>query len=243
MAETTVPSVIWMRPARGSRGPQPSRDRDAIAGTAIAIADREGVAAVSMRRIAAEIGTGTSSLYRYFARKDDLLNLMVDGALAGGESPSSGDWRADMRDVAQGLRARFKRHPWLCSALAGKPTLGPNRMSALEQSLSHLEVTKLSLSERLLLIDTVTSYVRGFVASEVADIAARAQSGLDDAQWVADQAEYAESFKRSGNYPLSARLFSALEKTKPEHRQSEGFSAGLDIILDGIQVRLSLRGR
>lgn len=241
MAEATIASVIWMRPTRGSRGPQPSRDRDAITRTAIAIADREGLAAVSMRRIAAEIGTGTSSLYRYFARKDDLLNLMVDGVLAGGEYPSSGDWRADMRTVAQGLRARFKDHPWLCSALAGKPTLGPNRMSALERSLSQLEVTKLSLSERLVLIDTVTSYVRGFVASEVADIAARAQSGLDDAQWDSDQAEYAELLKRSGDYPLSAALFSELEKTEAERRQGEGFAAGLDVILDGIQVRLNRR--
>ncbi|MES2059241.1 MAG: TetR/AcrR family transcriptional regulator [Pseudomonadota bacterium] len=241
MAETVVPSVIWMRPTRGSRGPQPSRDREAITRTAITIADREGVAAVSMRRIAAEIGTGTSSLYRYFARKDDLLNLMVDGALAGGDSRSSGDWRADMRQVAEGLRARFKDHPWLCSALAGKPTLGPNRMRTLEQSLSLLEATKLSLTERLTIIDTVASYVRGYVASEVADIAARAQSGLAEEQWDSDQAEYAESLKRSGSYPLSAALFIELEKTESEHRQSEGFSAGLDIILDGIQVRLNLR--
>lgn len=242
MAETAVPSVIWMRPRRGSRGPQPSRDREAITRTAIAIADREGVAAVSMRRIAAEIGAGTSSLYRYFARKDDLLNLMVDGALAGGECRLSGDWRADMREVAEGLRARFKDHPWLCSTLAGKPTLGPNRMRMLEQSLSRLEATKLSLAERLVIIDTIASYVRGFVASEVADIAARAQSGLAEEQWLSDQADYAEALKTSGNYPLSATLFGELEKTEPEHRQNEGFSAGLDIILDGIQVRLNLRG-
>ncbi|PLP58363.1 hypothetical protein CYK37_15790 [Mesorhizobium loti] len=76
---------------------------------------------------------------------------------------------------------------------------------------------------------------------EVADIAARAQSGLAEEQWDSDQAEYAESLKRSGKYPLSAALFSELEKTGSEHRQSEGFSAGLDIILDGVQVRLNLR--
>ena len=243
MKTQAAPSVIWMRPLRGGRGPQPSRDRETMARIAIAIADNEGIAAVSMRRIAAELGTGTSALYRYFARKDDLLNLMVDGALAGDEFPSSANWRANMREAAHGLRMRFKDHPWLCSALAGKPTLGPNRMRALERSLSQLEVTGLGLSERLVLIDTVTSYVRGFVASEVADVAARAQAGLSDEQWDSDQAEYVESLKNSGKYPLSAVLLSELGRTNSKDRQGEGFSAGLDIILDGIQVRLDSRRR
>src|SRR5262249_25566382 len=109
-------SVIWMRPARGARGPQPSRDRDEIARIAIDIADGEGLAAVSMRRVAAEIGTTASALYRYFARKDDLLNLMVDGVLDGGPQPETGDWRADLRAGGHGMRALFKRHTWLTVA-------------------------------------------------------------------------------------------------------------------------------
>jgi AcrR family transcriptional regulator len=242
MRKPAAPSVIWMRPARGERGPQPSRDRDSIAQAAIAVADAEGIEAVSMRRIAAELGTGASALYRYFARKDDLLNLMIDGALAGEAAPSFGDWRADMRATAHELRARFKDHPWLCSVLAGKPTLGPNRMRALEQALSRLESTHLGLRDRLVLIDTVTSYVRGFVASEVADTGARAQSGISDAQWETEQSEYAAALKRSGKYPLTTALFDELETSEPQHRQDEGFSAGLDIILDGIQVRLNRAG-
>ena len=237
MTEKPAPSVIWMRPARGSRGPEPSRDRDAIARTAIGIADREGLAAVSMRRIATEIGTGTSSLYRYFARKDDLLNLMVDGALAAGVFTSSGHWRRDLETMAHALRRLFKAHPWLATALAGRPTLGPNRLRALEAVLELLNGTGLTLGERLVLVDTLTSYVRGFVASEIADSVAIAESGLSTAQWQADQAAYTEAIGSSGLYPLATQLFEDF-RTSGGGGQDKGFATGLEIVLDGIEQRL-----
>jgi AcrR family transcriptional regulator len=231
-------SVIWMRPVRGSRGPEPSRNRDAIAQTAIAIADREGIAAVSMRRIAAEIGSGTSSLYRYFARKDDLLNLMVDGALVATPFVSSGDWRADLTAMGHALRELFQGHPWLGIALAGRPTLGPNRLRALETALQVLEPTGLPVAERLLVVDALTSYVRGFVASEVADVAAIRESGLSEAQWRADQLAYNAYITGSGLYPRTAEMFETFATAVPEALQDGGFAAGLEIVIDGIAVRL-----
>ncbi len=236
-AHKSVPSVIWMRPARGSRGPEPSRDRAAIARAAIAVADRDGLAAVSMRRVAAEIGTGASALYRYVARKDDLLNLMVDGVLAAGELVPSGDWRADLRQVGHALRAVFKAHPWLATALAGRPTLGPNRLKALEAMLALLAPSGLALGERLLLIDVLTSYVRGFVASELAGEEAIRQSGQSPAQWVADQAAYTEAIRQSGAYPLASALLDEAQQTGAAD-QDIGFAAGLEIVLDGIAVRM-----
>jgi AcrR family transcriptional regulator len=237
LAEKPVPSVIWMRPTRGSRGPEPSRDRDAIARTAIAIADHEGLAAVSMRRVAAEIGTGTSSLYRYFSRKDDLLNLMVDGALAGDVLTASGHWRRDLEAMGHGLRRLFKAHPWLATALAGRPTLGPNRLRALEGVLDLLKDTGLSLGERLVLVDTLGSYVRGFVASEIADTTAIAESGLSSSQWQADQAAYAEAIAKSGHYPLATQLFEEF-RAAGTGGQDKSFAAGLEIVLDGLARRL-----
>ncbi|MBN9305902.1 MAG: hypothetical protein BGO82_01280 [Devosia sp. 67-54] len=231
-----MPSVIWMRPVRGRRGPEPSRDRDAIARAAIAVADREGLAAVSMRRIAAEIGTSASSLYRYVARKDDLLNLMVDAALGAGELQPSGDWRMDLQQIGHAMRAVFKAHPWLTTALAGRPTLGPNRLRALEAMLTLLAPSGLPLAEQLALIDVLTSYVRGFVASELASDAAIRQSGLSAAQWHADQAAYTAAIRASGVYPLTSALFDELQRTGAAD-QDAGFAAGLDIVLEGIAAR------
>ena len=233
-------SVIWMRPSRGSRGPEPSRDREAITRVAIGIADREGLAAVSMRRLAAEIGTGTSSLYRYFTRKDDLLNLMVDGALRPGLVGTTGDWAEDLRQMAHSTRALFKAHPWLATALAGRPTLGPNRLRALEGVLDLLSSTGLSLGERLVLVDTLTSYVRGFVASELADIAAIREAGLSAEQWHADQAAYTDAIARSGTYPLVTGLFAEFRAmgVSGDESQNRSFAAGLEIILAGMDARL-----
>lgn len=237
-----VASVIWMRPSRGARGPARSRDHDDIVQIAVAIADREGISAVSMRRIATELGSGTSSLYRYFARKDDLLQLMVDRALGGTEAgapiEATGDWRRDLVGLSHGMRALFKRHPWLGTALAGRPTPGPNRLRALESTLDLLASTGLALGERLVLIETLTSYVRGFVASEIADHAAIGESDLSTATWKAEQAEYLAWIGRSGSYPLSKALFDELASVPAGSVQDRGFSAGLELILDGIAQRL-----
>jgi AcrR family transcriptional regulator len=233
-------SVIWMRPQRGARGPEPSRDRDTIAATAIRIADAEGIAAVSMRRIAAEIGSGTSSLYRYFARKDDLINLMVDGALTLGALELSGNWRDDLMAIGWATRRTFLTHPWLATALAGRPTLGPNRLAALELMLGVFS-DELPATERLIIIDTLTSFVRGFVASELADGAAIRESGLSAELWHAEQAAYAAAIEASGVYPRTTRLFAESRSAGSLQPQEESFAAGLDLILDGVEAKLAVR--
>jgi AcrR family transcriptional regulator len=109
------PQVIWARPERTGRGPRPAYTRADIAAAAVRIADAEGLDAVSMRRVAAELGCGTMSLYNYVPRKEDLYELMVDAA--GGEHElwePSGDWRADMLRVAHQTRALMHRHCLAC---------------------------------------------------------------------------------------------------------------------------------
>src|SRR5437016_6689746 len=115
-----------MRPERPARGPQPSHSRDEIAAAAVAIADAEGIEAVSMRRVAAEIGAGTMSLYRYVPRKEDLVDLMIDQVSAEQLAPDpTGDVRADLVEAARRQRALIHRHPWLVQALRTTPSPGP----------------------------------------------------------------------------------------------------------------------
>src|SRR5580698_5990988 len=76
--DSEIPPVVWMLPDRPGRGPRPSHSREQIAAAAIRIADAEGLDAVTMRRLAAEIGCGTMTLYRYVPTKDHLLDLMID---------------------------------------------------------------------------------------------------------------------------------------------------------------------
>lgn len=127
-------TVSWNRPERAAKGPSPSRTRAEITSAAVAIADAEGIEALSMRRVAKELGTGTASLHRYLASKDDLLDLMLDAVAAEGGGPPapSGDWRSDLRGLAHRSQAAFPRHPWMTSLAAGRPSLGPNIPRSIE---------------------------------------------------------------------------------------------------------------
>jgi AcrR family transcriptional regulator len=126
---TTPDTSIWTRPQQGSRGPSKAHDHASIAEAAVRIADAEGLEAVSMRRLAAELGAGAASLYRYVANKDELFELMVDSVMAQRSPPRpTGHWRDDMRTLANKLRALFLRHPWLGVLSAFRPARSRARL-------------------------------------------------------------------------------------------------------------------
>jgi AcrR family transcriptional regulator len=128
--------VIWGRPEWAGRGPVPSLSREGIAAASVALADAQGIEAVSMRTLAAELGVGAASLYRYVARKDELIDLMVDAVMGGDlEFEIRGDWREDLRSFAHGLRAMTLRHPWMAVPSAGLRNFGPNTAWRYEQVL------------------------------------------------------------------------------------------------------------
>ena len=131
--------VIWMRPQRAGVGRPAQHSRAEITAAAVMIADREGLDAVSMRRIAAELGAGAASLYRYLGSREDLLDLMTDST--GAEfvlAAPTGDWLADLVGFGQQARVIMRRHPWLVSLVITRPVLGPNGLALLEHVLGVL---------------------------------------------------------------------------------------------------------
>src|SRR6266700_1877830 len=143
--------VIWMRPERPARGPAPAYSRDQITAAAIKIADADGLDALSMRRVARELGAGTMSLYRYVRNKDDLLELMVDAVL--GETipedfARTGDWRADLRALARLMRAGMTCHPWIL-ARPDPLSFGPNTFRVSETILSCVDGIGLSIDQMM----------------------------------------------------------------------------------------------
>jgi AcrR family transcriptional regulator len=132
MAPEEPRDVIWMRPEHAATGRPAQRSRAEITAAAVTIADREGLDAVSMRRVATELGTGAASLYRYVDNREDLLDLMIDAT--GSEyvfAAPTGDWLADLLDIGEQARAIMRRHPWLPSLLitsrCSAPTACPAR--------------------------------------------------------------------------------------------------------------------
>jgi AcrR family transcriptional regulator len=224
-----VPALVWAR-----ERPEPSRRApsvEQIVARAVAIADADGVAAVTMRRVAGELRSGTASLYRYVTNRDELLDLMVDAVQGEGDAPAlTGDWRADLTAVAHRRRAAFLRHPWLSGELTGRPSLGPNSMRQADLALgAALELTP-DATLAVNIVGTVMAYVLGAVATELADLQAQRRTGLTEAQWQASVGPYVRRLIDSGEYPhLARRLYEADDDIAPDER----FAFGLARVLDG----------
>jgi AcrR family transcriptional regulator len=144
---------------------------------AVAIADTDGLDAVTFRALAASLGTGVMSLYNYVPDKQSLVYEMVEHVSAELELPApSGDWRADMRMAARGQRDLLHRHPWLGEAMSHMQPIGPSTLDYLEFALGVLEPTGLSVAERLETIGLLNGFVVNVVRGELAARAAPAST-------------------------------------------------------------------
>jgi AcrR family transcriptional regulator len=190
---------IWMRPERAAVGRPAQRSRAEITAAAVAIADREGLDAVSMRRVAAELGTGAASLYRYVETRDDLLDLMTDAA--GGECPPpgpTGDWLADLVALGEQSRAVLRRHPWLAGLVLTRPVLGPNGLAMLEHVLTVLAPHPADLGTKLEAFAMLNGITAQFAQFELSGGSAAQQR----------TAAYLAHAVASGEHPRLARLLS-----------------------------------
>jgi AcrR family transcriptional regulator len=227
---------IWMRPERAARGPRPAHSRADIASCAIRVADAEGIEAVSLRRVAAELGTGTTSLYRYITSKDELFDLMIDSAIGERRPPQpTGHWQADLRAIAFENRAAALRHPWLAALPASRPTFGPNSLAWLEATFATMAPLGLEPDEVLAKVVTVLTFVRGHVLEELAEKEAARRSGLDMQSWLQEQAKYGDMIFNSGRYPHLSRIMLEAEAPHAEDRFERAFRQGLDYILAGLK--------
>ncbi|WP_051765875.1 TetR/AcrR family transcriptional regulator C-terminal domain-containing protein [Streptomyces sp. NRRL F-5135] len=200
------PQELWLRPAGPRRGRKPAFSREAITAAAVALADAEGLDAVTMRRVASQVGAGAMSLYSYAPDKETLLELMVDHV--SGEppltTPLTGDWRTDLKAIACLQRALMLRHPWLPAALATRRTSGPNTLAFLERALAALRPTGLDGAAKLEVFAQLTGFVAGHVAHEIAQAAAARSPDR-----VAAEARYLAAVAADGHHPELAEALSA----------------------------------
>jgi AcrR family transcriptional regulator len=229
-----APGPVWARtPPR-----REALTRAAIVAAASRIADAEGLAAVSIRRVASELGAGTMSLYTHVASKDDLLDLMFDELIgeARPTGPPQPNWRAALTEIARRKRALCLRHPWAVLLYGRRPLLGPNAMRLFEQTLAAMRDLRTDPATAWQVICAVDDYTLGFVQREtVFGEAARKQgSALDD--WEATIDPYLRQVTESGEFPLLRALRPVIGRT-----DERSFEQGLDWLLDGIEARLSLR--
>lgn len=233
---------IWARPEPGTRRPRFTREQ--IASVALTIADREGYDAVSMRRVAAELGAGTMTLYHYVRTKDDLIALMDDaimGEMLVPRDELSSDWRAALTTIARMTRAAFLRHPWALHALQGTWP-GPNALRHLEQSLAAVAHTSLDEAGKFELLSLVDDYVFGHALRLGEARGASAPEG-DAATALM---EWVTAELRSGRYPhlqpppSEEEAHGSWERLLDRMTDEERFERGLQALLDGAALRLGL---
>jgi AcrR family transcriptional regulator len=241
MASAEHTALIWTRPEPGTRRPKFTRDQ--IATTALAIADTEGFAAVSMRRIATELGAGTMTLYYYVRTKDELVALMDDAIMAEvlippGELPA--DWHAALTAVASRTWEVLMRHPWALHCLQNAPA-GPNAMRHFEQSLAALAGTGLDDRGKFALLALVDDYVHGNVLR-----AAEVRSAAADRAEIEAAMAYGRSQIATGEFPHTAALFGGADPHEVlpgligATSARDRFRDGLDVLLHGVAARMNL---
>jgi len=244
--EQRIAGHVQRHRERGAQPPRRDRglSRAEIVSTAIAVADAEGPDAISMRRIARELGAGAMSLYWHVGSKEELLDLMLESIETEIEVPEpSGDWRADLGAFAHRTRAAMSRHRWAMEFIGGRPPSGPNDARNLERLLGLLDGLA---DDRLTMniLGTVATYVMGAVMRDAQELRVqrdqeRAAAALTEEQLGEEHERYRKSFEASGRYPRIVRLMeSGIDPDDPATRD-ERFQFGLDCVLDGIAARLN----
>ncbi|WP_439680782.1 TetR/AcrR family transcriptional regulator [Embleya sp. MST-111070] len=196
---------IWLRPERAGRGPVPTFDRDRIAAAGVALADTNGLPAVTMRAVADALGAGPASLYRYVATRDELLELMIDrvnGEISYAEL-GSGVWLEDLLALARQSRSVHLAHPWLLDATATRTPVGPHAVTYLEHALTVLADLDVASRTKLEAIAILNAVIAALTRAEVTGHLA----GQTIPQWQQAQAEYLTRVAMAGRHPhLAAAL-------------------------------------
>jgi AcrR family transcriptional regulator len=235
-------AAAWGLRERPHKGPKPALSLHRIVDAAVRVADTEGLDAVSMGRVAAELGAAPMSLYRHVSAKEELLTLMVDAAW--GDSPEPGTpgegWRAGLSRWAWSIRARAKQHPWVVRIPLNSLPIMPREVAWFEQALACMRDTGLTEARKASVTMLLAGYVRNLATTEADIEAAIRASGLSPAEWMASYPRMLGKLTDPQRFPaLSA--FIAAGVFEADDGPDDEFIFGLDRILDGIETLIQAR--
>ena len=231
-------STVWDRPEPTIRPAPTPLNRERIVRTAIAIADREGLAAVSLRKVGAALDVGAMRLYGYMSTKEELLELMADAVY--GEMVAAGPleagWREALRTIAHRTWQAVRRHPWFGELLAGRPHHGPNALMYLEASFAALSDTPgfEDINVAMRALRAVNAYIIGAAQRQAGERRAQDASGMRRADWLARDAPYMIRMLASGQFPQLSRVV----RGNAQPPADVVFEDGLNFLLDGIEARI-----
>lgn len=235
----------------GKPGPKPALSVDAIVDAAIALADAEGMAALSMRKVGERLGRTGMALYTYVPSKSELIDLMYDRALA--ELPAGYDtgagWRPAVAQWAGDTLAFYLRHPWILQVSQARPVLGPNEFAMLESVVTVLRVTGLGPRRLRGVVALLFDFVRGAATTIAESRMAPSVTGVSDEEWWLARSSLLEEVAPgfAGRFPMATWVESEDDEPVPEEcreesyfeqRVGETFAVGLALLLDGIEATI-----
>lgn len=226
-------ALIWERPEPAGRGATPPPGREQIVAAAFEIADKEGLHAVSVKRVASKLRMPAPRLEAYLSSREDLLDLMLDGAFGEIEPADEGsDWRSRLRAIAHATQVTAQRHPWLRLLAGTRTPCGPNGLRHSERALAAVDGIGLDASTMTQVVNTVLAYVYGYVQLELVEHPRKADADAE-ADRRAQTARYLVEQVQAGDYPTLARVFSDASLSA-----ADAFESGLEYVLDGIAARV-----
>jgi AcrR family transcriptional regulator len=229
------PSPRTTRP-RLAHAPEQELTQARIVHAAIGIADAEGLAAVSMRRVAAELGVATMSLYRYVPSKDELVLLMADAVFGEAQlpEPPAPGWRTRLELVARLQWATSRRHPWIARVISlTRPMPIPSGMAHTEWTMRALDGLGLDPSTMLYVAITIAGYVQATAVNLESEVEAEQDTGITSDEWMQSQDETLTTIFASGRFPM---LSSIAAQPDFDLDLDTLFEFGLKLLLDGLAV-------
>lgn len=232
--------LLWGIQQRPTRGPKPKLTTHAIVTTAIALADTDGLAALSMRRLAEQLGVAPMSLYTYLPGKAELVDLMLDAVT--GELPLltelPGSWRSRLETWARAALASYQRHPWVLQVGTAHPPMGPAEVTWSDSAFRALSGLGLTDHETVATVNAIEGFVRGTAHRAVDAARVAHDTGLGDQEWYDSRAPLLERMITPERFPTITRLHHSGIFEQP----ADAFEFGLARLLDGLELLLASRG-
>jgi AcrR family transcriptional regulator len=239
-------ALLWRTRERGARSGRLDLSIDRIVRVAIEIADADGMAALSMRRVAERLGVGTMSLYTYVPGKAELIDLMLDTVYGETAKPADvpGGWRGRLEQIARENWELYRRHRWMLQVGTSRPPLGPNVMIKYEYELRAVADLNLTSIEMDTVVSLVTGHAEGAARRAVEASRTVQHSGMTDEQWWRAVAPILSTVMDPGRYPTAAVVGEAVGTAHgTAHDAAHNFEFGLQRILDGIEAYVEARAR
>ncbi|MEV4496839.1 TetR/AcrR family transcriptional regulator [Micromonospora arborensis] len=232
----------WGLRDRPPKGPRPQMSVPTIVDAAVRVADTDGLAAVSMSRVAKELGAATMALYRYVGSKDELLMLMVDTGYGPppGPPPAEADWRAGLTRWAWADHEVLRRRPWLLHVPISGPPITPQQLGWMEDGLRCLDDTTLAEGEKTSVLLLITGYIRNEASLTAQIIEGSRAAGIEPGEMMPAYSRMVARLIDPSRFPALHRVLAAGVLDQDDDPDDE-FTFGLDRILDGIEALIRRR--